>query len=162
MAEPVLEAGAWVYKMFITFALSAIVLSIIGLTLNKELNTREVQKSIFLSRILYSPDSIWANESAIIKPGIVDVAKISNQSDFDTRFHYPDNYGGAKINLTTNTLTKEIYVNRPTFVTLHSQINAGIRGSGLEETHHYPVLVKNGNNEENGILVVTIVMPERT
>lgn len=161
VAEVLYEGPAWIYKMFITFIVAVVVIGIVGVTLVNNINTREVQKSLLLYRILYSPDGFWYTENELMTPGVIDDSKF-DQTRLDQSFHYPDNYGGAHLILEGGGQRQERYINEPTFNDLKTQFEIGTVDRGSFETHHYPVLIKYPDKEVNGWLTVEIAMPEST
>jgi hypothetical protein len=172
VTEPIFESVLWIYKMFMTFIVAVIILFIIGTTITNELNTIELQKELLFSRILYSPDGFWyVDENGVMHTGVVNLANF-NQERVNNAFDYPQRYGGAKITLTASTIPytsavsqpAAVYVNNEpgdqTYDTLRTQISSGLRNAGTLETRSYPVLIKENNQEKNGILTIEVVVPK--
>jgi hypothetical protein len=160
MAGVVLEAGEWLYKIFITLILATVTIAIVGSTVNVELNTQKIQEQLMLSRILYSPDGFWHMEDGVLHPGVVDRARFKDEAHMEQAFQYKDNYGGAKLTLSSARGHDVAYINKPTFDNFDTQIRQGLGGD--VRIYTYPVVVRDENGVTNGKLTIQIAMPSIT
>lgn len=156
------ESFSWIYKVVITLVVAAAAIWIVGGSIANDINTYEVQKQLLISRVLYSPESIWyTDDSGMLHPGVVDAANF-NQERMDAGFEYPDRYGGAKLSLVRKTGEENIYIEKETYTFYKNQFENRIRGGGHAETHLYPVVIRTGEQMENGYLILEVALPERT
>jgi hypothetical protein len=167
MSEAVEESVLWLYKMVITFVVAIIALFIVGSSITNELDTIELQKSLFLNRVLYSPDGFWyVDEQGVMHTGVVNRAEFRKEK-IELNFNYPDQYGGALLQLRSLpseavNIDSALYIEESTYKAISGQVELGFEGAGTVETHNYPVLIKDGNREVNGMLTVRMAMPERS
>lgn len=162
MTESVYEAGAWIYKMFFTFIIAIVAIFIVANSIKTDLNAREVQKELLFHVILYTSDAIWYQENGITYPGIIDLNRFDQQR-IDASLHYPDNYGGAHLMVVrgeAQIVAAQAYVNRLTYNNLQTLTGTGAQQAGLIETRVYPVQIRNGDNKDNGYLIIQVTMPE--
>lgn len=176
MAEPVYEAGAWVYKMLITLAVAVVALGIVGYSVKQEVNVRDVQARILLERFLYSPDGIWYQTPERSYTGIIDARTLADypalQERLDKAFQYPDGYGALRVSVIRleQTDSRSIYgtvtIGKATWQALAPRIEAGTQGIGIYEQHSYPVTVRSFYTDTQyvdtpALLRVELVVPQR-
>ncbi len=157
------EAGAWLYKMLITFVCAFLVVALIGSAMKPSINTIQVQRDTMRSAILYSPDGLAYRDSMnAVHPGIIDLAQFNTVGE---RLSFPQGYGGARLQLRLEEQQQwlsEAYIAKTNYEMLYPPIAAGIKRSGSIESQTYPVQIRNGASMQNGYLTITIVMPYKT
>ena len=160
MADVTYEFPMWIMKTLMATIIAFVCVMLVANAVNKELNTRELQSDLLLSRILYSPDSIWYSAAGVTYPGVVDISKF-DQNRLNANFIYRDNYGGANLTLKYGSEQHTILIENSTYQLYRKQFDEGLSKGGVVDAHVYPVVVKTANGEVNGVLTIEIAMPEK-
>lgn len=159
--NPLEAGGEWLYKIVYTFIVAFVIIALVSLGIPKSPDTIEVQRATFISNVIYNPDIITYVDTSGTHVGVIDVSKFDT-GRLTTAAIYPDNYGGAQLELVTRAGTRTAYINKPTYDKLRTQALAGISRGGSLESHSYPVRVFDGYTETDGYLILTVAMPHKT
>jgi hypothetical protein len=160
MTEAIWEAGSWIYKMLFTLIIAIVLVATVGIFINTQVNSIDIQREVMRNRILFDPHSIWLVENGVLRVGVLDPARFEQRA-LDEAFVYPRDYGGAKLTLIDGASQTVRYINEPTFTQISTATTIGVLRGGTVETHVYPVVIGD-TARRNGYLVVSIAMPETT
>lgn len=149
--------------MLFLLIITVVAVAIVGLATRTNIDTATLQMDLFRNRILYDPAGIlYIDEMGNAHPGTIDRSKIT-QTHLDAAFVYPANYGGARVTIINSEtgLNSTAIINEPTHTRIKTNVLAGLSDGGTIETYAYPVLVVDGNERYNGVLVLEIAGPAR-
>jgi len=164
VTEAVLEAGSWIYKMLVTLVLAVICVAIVGLVIQTETNTIDVQRELLFNRILYDPQGFLYTDSAtgVTHTGVMNKEYfVQAQDRTNQAFMYLPNYGGAEVTLIDGGTRDTVYINAVTYNAIRVSDSAGIKGGGQLVTRTYPVRIYDNGALRGGWLNVTVAMPAK-
>lgn len=160
MTEAIFEAGSWIYKMLFTLLIAIVLVACVGIFLNNDVNTAELQGELLRNRILFDPGGIWYVDAlGAMHPGIL-LPDNFNQTHIDRAFQYPPSYGGARLVLIDGGTSQVRYINEETFTRIATNAARGLERGGAVTVHRYPVVIGD-TAQRNAYLYVEIATPER-
>lgn len=162
MTEAVLEAGSWIYKMVVTLVLAVVCVAIVGLVIQTDTNTVDVQRELLFSRVLYDPQGfLYTDEkTGVTRTGVIDRARFT-QEHANEAFQYVTNYGGARVSLIDGSSTTTIDINAATYNNIRVLTESRIKDGGSIVNRTYPIIIYDKGTQRNGWLSIVVAVPAR-
>ncbi|MFP4423683.1 MAG: hypothetical protein ACLFP2_00470 [Candidatus Woesearchaeota archaeon] len=148
----------YIWKLFMILIIGVAMVMILNSTVNEKVDTREVEATLFIHRLLYTPHGISHYDSVLDKmqPGIIDFSRfdesaINYSSDFEDHI-------AAKIELIKKDSTDTIYYNKKAYMKLEPISYSGKGpGSVTKVRQSIYVLVNDKGSLDPGRLAITVV-----
>ena len=155
----------WTYfpRMILMIVAIVVIVVMVNNYIRSDMELQKVESEIIFNKLFYTMDGIaYVDETGTNHPHIIDLDRFNNPTLDGVLAYGSEKYAAVMLTLTQNgDIVRKAYYNQEWYNRWKPMVNAFIVGPGsaTELNKKVPVLYKEGDEIETGMLEVSIIVP---